>query len=527
MLDILIKGGMVIDGTGQKAFQADVGVAEGRIAVISQHVGLKAVHSIDAQGLHVAPGFIDPHAHSDYPLLVNRYAESKIRQGVTTEVVGNCGFSPAPLVGEAVAEGRTRMAKIGVEVTWRSMGEYLDHLRNPGIAVNVVPLIGHNIIRSGVLGYDDVQPTPEQQVAMERLVREAMEQGGRGLSTGLFYPPGYYATTEEIIGLARVVGEYGGIYASHVRSESDLVLEAIAEALEIGEKSAVPVEVSHVKIEGYHNYDKIDRLLAMMDEGQAKELPVGFDQYPYTAAATWLSTALPHWVRVGGAKALAERINDVQLRAKLHRDWQQNRLEWDNRLGIRDWNDAIISDFPNRPDLLGKSIAEIAQGEGKDPLDTVFDLIAASRGLADCILFTQSEEIVQTLMQHPLVAIGSDGSSLKPEGVLGQRKAHPRNYGTFPRVLGHYAREKKTLTLEQAVKKMTSMSAKRFGLKDRGVIREGAWADLVLFDANTVSDTATYTSPHAYPTGIPYVIVNGRMVIEQDRHTGVLPGRVL
>ncbi len=527
MLDILIKNGTIIDGTGKPAYQADVGVANGRIAMIAHHIEQNAARTIDARELCVSPGFIDPHTHSDGPLLVNRQAESKIRQGVTTEIIGNCGISVAPIAGEAISEISARMAKIDLDVTWRSMGEYLDQLRKPGVAVNVVALIGHNTIRGSVLGYKNVQPSPKQQAAMEQLVDEAMAQGARGLSTGLYYPPGYYAATDEVVGLARVLRKHGGIYTSHVRSESDTVLESIAEAFEIGEKAEVPVEVSHVKIEGYHNYGKLDRLLAMMDDVLTTGRPIGFDQYPYTAAGTWLSTALPYWASIGGAQAIAERMKDPDVRAKLHRSWKEERLEWDNRLGVRDWSEIIISDFPGRPDLLGKSIADIAEAEGKNPLDTVFDLLISSNGLADAIWFTQDENIVQTLMKHPLVTIGSDGRALRPEGVLGRRKAHPRNYGTFPRVLGRYAREKKVLTLEEAVKKMTSMTAERFGLTDRGIIREQAWADITLFNARTVSDTATYTDPHKYPEGIPYVIVNGQIVIDNNQHTGALPGQVL
>jgi len=289
----------------------------------------------------------------------------------------------------------------------------------------------------------------------------------------------------------------------------------------------VPVEVSHVKIEGYHNFDKIEQLLAMMNDVQTRGLPIGFDQYPYTAAHTWLSMALPYWATMGGTQAIVERMKDPDIRAKLHLSWKNERLEWENRLGVRDRSDIIISEFPNHPELLGKNIADIVRAEGKDELDALFDLLILSNGLADAILFTQDEEIVQTIMQHSLVTISSDGSSLRPDGNLGKRKGHPRAYGTFPRVLGHYVREEKIITLEEAVKKMTSMTAVRFGLTDRGVVRERAWADLTLFDAATVKDSATFTEPYLYPDGIPYVIVNGKIVIDHGQHTGALPGRVL
>jgi len=431
------------------------------------------------------------------------------------------------LLGAAVDEVRAQAKIFGVDVTWTSMAEYLERLRYPGTAVNVVALVGHNTVRGSVLGYGDVQPTSAQQAEMERLVAEAMEQGARGLSTGLFYPPGFYAQTEEVIGLARVAARYNGLYASHIRSESDLLFESVSEAMEIGERAEVRVEIAHVKLSGYRNWKDIDRLLATLDDAQSRGIQVGCDQYPYTASATWLAAILPYWAQAGGAKAVADRLSDLEIRARLKQDWKENRLEWDNRSGVRDWTDIMVTDCQARPDVLGKNIAEIAAAEGKDPLETAFDLIVVSEGQAACVWFDQLEDNVRALMCHPLTVICSDGYALAPHGILGERKAHPRSYGTFPRVLGHYGREEKVLSLEEAVKKMTSVTAERFGLTDRGVIREGAWADLVLFDAQTVADRATYTEPHQYPTGIPYVIVNGVIVIDQGQHTGLLPGRVL
>jgi N-acyl-D-amino-acid deacylase len=527
MLDILIKNSVVVDGTGKPAFKADVGVAKGHIAVVAEGVEQEAIRTIEAQGLHLAPGFIDPHTHSDLPLLVNPHAESKIRQGVTTEVIGNCGFSPAPLLKAAVEETRAEADLLGLDVTWRSMGEYLERLRSPGTALNVVPLIGHNTVRGSVLGYGDVQPEPTQQAEMERLVAEAMEQGGRGLSTGLFYPPGFYAQTEEVIGLARAVARYGGLYASHIRSESDTLLEAVAEAIEISERAEVKTEIAHLKLAGYRNWEGVDRLIEMLADAQARGIRLGCDQYPYNASSTWLSAMLPYWAQAGGTKAVAKRLHDPEIRAQLRKDWQENQADWEDRGGMRDWTDIVVSSCDARPEAQGLSIAEIAEAEGKDPLEAAFDLIVVSEGQVGCVWFDQLEENVRTLMRHPMVVVGSDGSSLRPHGVLGQRKVHPRSYGTFPRVLGRYVREEQVLSLEEAVKKMTSVTAVRFGLTDRGVVCEGAWADLVLFDTQTVTDRATFTDPHQYPEGIPYVIVNGKIVIEQGGHTGALAGRVL
>jgi N-acyl-D-amino-acid deacylase len=527
MLDTLIQNSVIVDGTGKPAFRADVGISRGRIALVAQSIGEPAKRTIEAHGLCLAPGFIDPHTHSELTLLVNPPAESKIRQGVTTEVVGNCGGSPAPLLGAAVEEARAEARPLGLDVTWASMAEYLERLRHPGTAVNVVPLVGHNTVRGVVLGFDDVQPAPEQQAEMERLVAEAMEQGARGLSTGLFYPPGFYAQTEEVVGLARVAARHGGIYASHIRSETDRLLEAVTEAIEIGERAGIEVEISHVKLEGYRNWEGVDSLVGMLEEASSRGVRIGCDQYPYTAGVSWLAYILPYWAQAGGTKAVAKRLRDPKIRTQLRADWGQNSAEWENRGGMRDWTDLLITDCSPRPDVQGKTITEIAAEDGKDPLDTALDLIAVSEGQVQCVCFGQLEDNVRTLMRHPLVVVGSDGESLAPYGVLALGKPHPRNYGTFPRVLGRYVREEKVLSLEQAVKKMTSITAERFGLADRGVIREGAWADLVLFDAQTVTDTATYTDPHQYPMGIIDVIVNGALVIDQGQHTGALPGQVL
>jgi len=328
-----------------------------------------------------------------------------------------------------------------------------------------------------------------------------------------------------VIGLARVAARRGGIYATHVRSESDGLFEAVAEAIDIGEQAGIQVEISHVKLEGYRNWEGADRLLTMLEDTQLRGVRVGCDQYPYAASGSWLAGILPYWVQAGGGKAIAERLSRPEVRTRLRKDWEENRAEWDNRSCVRDWTDILVTHCDARAEVLGKTIAEIAEGEGKDPPETAFDLIVASEGQVGCVFFSQLEENVRILMRHPLVVVGSDGSARSPHGVLAQSKAHPRSYGTFPRVLGRYAREEKVLSLEEAVKKMTSITAERFGLTDRGVIREGAWADLVLFDAQTITDKATFTDPHQYPVGILYVIVKGVVVIDQGEHTGALPGQ--
>ena len=527
MLDILIQGGVVVDGKGHPPFKSDIGIAAGRIALVAEDIEQEANRTISAYGLHVAPGFIDPHTHSDLTLLANPRAESKIRQGVTTEVVGNCGRSPAPLWGAAMEEARAGAMNLDLEVTWASMAEYLERLRQPGTAVNVVALVGHNTVRGAVLGFDDLQPTSEQQARMERLVAEAMEQGAHGVSTGLFYPPGFYARTEEVIGLAQVAARYHGIYATHIRSETNRLFEAVGEALEIADRAEIRIEISHLKLEGYRNWGGANRLLNTLKAARSRGMVVGCDQYPYTAGVSWLAYVLPYWAQAGGAGTVGKRLGDPQARVRLREDWVENRRAWEERSGMREWADLLITDCPLRPEVQGRTIAEIAEADRKDPLDVVFDLITISEGQVECVCFGQLEDNVRLLMRDPSVTVGSDGDALAPYGVLSRSKPHPRYYGTFPRVLGRYVREEKVLSLEEAVEKMTSISAERFGLRDRGMIQEGAWADLVLFNAQTVTDKATYNDPHQYPVGIPYVIVNGVVVIDQGEHTGTLPGQVL
>lgn len=527
MLDIAIKNGFIIDGSGTPAYEADLGVSSGRIVTVKKEINQEARKTIDATGLRVAPGFIDPHTHSELPLLANPKAESKIRQGVTTEIIGNCGESPGPLLGAAMEEEVASAALLGIEVDWTSLGGYFEKIKRQGCSLNVVGLVGHNTIRGSVLGFDDVQPTAGQQAEMEQLVAGAMEQGAHGLSTGLFYPPGYFSHTEEVIGLARAAARRGGIYASHIRSETDGLHEAVKEAIGIGEKAEIRVQISHIKLEGHRNWGGIERLVELLEGAASKGVHLRCDQYPYRAGLSWLAYMLPYWAQAGGAQEVAERMRDPEVRCQLREDWERNRAHWEERSGMRDWSDLLITSCPSHPELEGRTISDIATGDGRDPLDTALDLIAESEGQVECVCFGQLEENVRILMKHPLVMVGSDGESLAPYGVLGQSGTHPRCYGTFPRILGRYVRDERTLSIEDAVRKMSFEAARQFNLTDRGVIQEGAWADLVIFDEQTVNDLATYASPHTYPEGILFVIVNGVMVIDQGEHTGALPGEVL
>jgi N-acyl-D-amino-acid deacylase len=460
-------------------------------------------------------------------LLADRKGQSKIRQGVTSEVIGNCGYSPAPLMGAAIKEVEADTGDTGFEVTWRTFGEFLQQFSDPGVAVNVVPLVGHNTVRGSILGYDDVQPSAEQQKAMEELVAESMQSGARGMSTGLYYPPGFYAKTEEVIGLARVVAEHGGVYASHIRSESDALMESIDEAIEIGKQSGARVHISHLKLEGYHNFEGADEVLEKIENANQAGIPTGTDQYPYDASSTWLGAMLPNWSQAGGGEAVGERMKNPGVRARLRKDWEENKVDWQNRGGVNTFDQILVVSAQGRPEVIGMNVQEIAEQDGKDPLDVVFDLIEVSNGSASAVWFDQLEDNVRKLMQYPRLTVGSDGLALSNEGLLARVIGHPRSYGTFPRVLGRYVREYQVLTLEEAVRKMTSLTASYFNLQGRGLILEGNWADIVLFNPDTVIDKATFVEPQQYPEGIPYVMVNGAWVIENGEHTGALPGKVL
>lgn len=538
MYDILFRGCRVVDGSGAAAFPADVAVAGGRIVRVETDLDGPAATLVEAHGLVLAPGFIDPHTHSDLTLLADGRAESRIRQGVTTEVIGNCGSSAAPLRGAAVAETRAEAAQLGVTVDWRDMDEYLARLRRQGAAVNVAALAGHNTVRGSVLGYDDVQPDGERLAAMERLVGDSVGQGARGLSSGLFYPPGSYAGVDEMAALAaaaraaaagRASASRGAtaVYASHIRDEASAVLAAVEEAMAIGERAGVPVEVSHLKLSGPPAQRLLPELLDVVAAAADRAVPVGFDLYPYTASGTWLIALLPYPDQQGGAEAAAARLEDPAVRARLHADHAADRDGWQERSGVGDWARVVVGLCPGDEAATGRSLAELGDERGRDPLDVTFDLIVASRGLADATFHDQSEDVVRALIAHPAVAIGSDGWSVAPDGPLADLPEHPRTYGTFPRVLGRYVRELGVLRLEEAVRKMTSLTAERFGLTGRGAVRAGAWADLVLLDPGAVADRATFTEPKRFPDGIQCVVVNGRVVLRDGVRTAELPGMVL
>ncbi len=538
--DLVIRRGLIVDGTGNPGFIADLAVKKGRIAKIGLIEG-ESKRTIDTEGLVVCPGFIDIHSHSDFVLLVNPRAESKVRQGVTTEVIGNCGASAAPAKGAALERAHRIMSKYGIdEVVWRTFSDYLNLLESNKVAINVVALVGHGTLRQCVLGMEDRAPTENELREMKALVAEAMEAGAFGMSSGLVYPPGRYASTEELIELCKVVALYRGIYASHIRGERETIIEAVKEAIEIGKRSGVSVQISHhpAKIGGW---GKSRETLRLIEEARKEGIDVTCDMHPYIAGSTGLSALLPPWAQEGGPKMIVERLKDEGLRKKIKQDMIEERVPGPGPCGLVKrgmWDKLLLADCEKNKDLIGLNFEEIARRKGKDPFEAYFDLLVEEEAKGMVVGFYYNEDDIRRVLLHPTSMIGSDGYALAPYGPLGRGKMHPRSYGTFPMIFRKYVRGEsrselqydegsKLLRIEEAVKKMTSLPAKKLGLKDRGLLKEGMWADIVILDPARVADKATYLDPYQYPEGIEYVLVNGIFVVEEGDHTGELPGMVL
>jgi N-acyl-D-amino-acid deacylase len=521
--DILIKNGTVVDGLSDKALKADLGIIGERIQAIGDLGSTQALTIIDAMGKAVTPGFIDIHSHTDaVELLINPKGESKIRQGVTLEVGGNCGGSSFPYKKEVSEEEQRFQKRYGLERDWVDLAGYLARVQKTGLSFNYVTLVGQGTIRDYAMNEDRRKPTAAELELMQKLVAEAMEQGAFGLSSGLEYTPSGFASTEEMIELCRVAAKYGGFYATHVRSEDNFVIEAVAEALNIAEKAGLPLQISHFKSCGTINWWKMPKLFDLVEAADKRGVAVTADRYPYTAFSTGLSVYYPQWALAGGNKAFVKRLQDPAEKRKM---WEETM----QKLEGTPWENILLTglDEEENQRFIGKTIQQAADELGQDPYEFACDLLIKEKGGVGIVGFAMSEEQTEETLQHPLVMLCSDGSALAPYGPLHQGKPHPRNYGTFPRFLGLYVRDRKALTLPQAVKKMTSMPAAKLGLKDRGTLKQGNFADIVVFNPATVADKATYTEPEQYSTGIDYVIVNGRVVIDHDNHTGALPGKVL
>jgi len=529
MFDVIIKNGKVIDGAGNPWFKADVGITGQRISAIGRLGAEKASEIIDATGLVISPGFIDMHSHSDLVLLVNPKAESKIRQGITTEVIGNCGGSAAPLndlMKEEMRKTDSLIEEAKLQLDWSTMKDYLNRLGQQGVAVNVVPLVGHANLRVCTMGFVDRAPTKTELEEMKRRLAQCMEEGAFGMSTGLIYPPGCYAKTDELVELSRVVANYGGIYASHIRDEGEKLLKSVKEAIEIGEEAGLPVEISHHKAEEKANWGQVKQSLKMIEDVRGRGIDITCDVYPYVASSTVLSAELPQWAYERGTEKLVQRLTDAETRDRLSREMREESPDRASLLGADIWDVTQIARYKNHTDLEGKTISEIAQTKHMDPIELVFDLLIDDPAIS-VVCFLMCEDDVCTILRHPVSMIGTDGWAVAPYGVLGEGKPHPRSYGSFPRVLGKYVREEKILTLENAIQKMTSLPAQKLGLRDRGIITEGLSADITIFNPETITDRATFQNPHQYPDGIEYVIVNGKIAVRERRHTGALAGRVI
>jgi N-acyl-D-amino-acid deacylase len=525
MFDIIIQGAQVIDGSGADGFQADVGVQGERISAIGDLSGAEAPVIVDGAGKVLSPGFIDMHSHSDWTLPVGPRAESKIRQGVTTEVVGMCGSSPAPLTEAQRDEIKAQAAGYRKEMSlsWLSFGEYLDFLSHAGLGVNVVPLAGHGTIRVAAMGHADAQPTPEQLERMKEILAQAMDEGAWGFSTGLIYAPGFFSETPELVELARVASARDGYYYSHIRGEGETLLDAVAEAIAIGEQADIPVQTAHFKASGRSNWGLSQRAIEVLVDARARGVDITSDMYPYVASSTGLSSLVPDWAHDGGRPALLARLANAEQRAAVRQGVVEGSY---GKEGPEQWAGILISSCPSCVEREGKTVAELADEMGIEPVDAILAMLEDADGNVGMVAFRMSEENVHTQLREPTMMIGSDGYALATEGPLSEGKPHPRSYGTFPRVLSRYVRERGVLTLPDAVHRMTGLTATKLGLDRRGLVKEGYYADLALFDPATIRDAATFSDPHQYAEGVEMVIVNGVIAIAGGAHGGASAGRV-
>lgn len=520
--DLIIKDGWIIDGSGQPGFLADMGIRSDRVELIRRGINFPSQGMIDAKGLVVAPGFIDTHSHADAITLVDPAEDSKIQQGVTTECIGNCGLSLAPLNKEHLAPLKKYVAPFlgGAHLNWdwETMGQYLDQIKSG--SRNIAVLVGHGTIRIAAMGMENRRPTSRELEKMKDLVSESLDQGAFGLSSGLIYPPGVFAETDELIELCKTVAKRGGLYATHIRGESDGLIEAVNEAIQIGEKSGVSVQISHHKAGGKKNWGKVKETLNQVEKARSQGVNIHLDVYPYTAGSTMLASILPPWMHEGGMDQALNRLKDPQIRLRIKRELEQGIKGWENFIEFGGWEGIVIAFCEREKELEGKSILQIADERNQEPAETAFDILLEEAGKVVMIIYAMSEEDVRTVMKHPLVMIGTDG-------IPTSGKPHPRAYGTYPRILGKYVREEKIFPLEEAIRKMTSLPAQKFGLKDRGMIAEGMIADLVIFNPSTIQDKSTYFNPHEKPEGIEYVLIGGSIVLERTKLVNSQKGQVI
>lgn len=527
--DLVITNGHIMDGTGSPWYSGDVGIRDGKIAAVGNLGAAARTRTIDAAGKVVAPGFIDMLGQSELTIQVDPRVPSKIYQGITSEITGE-GNSAGPLNDAIIAADRATYDHYHLNPDWRTLGEYFAKLEKQGIGINLASYVGATQVRRMVLGDDDKQPSAAQLEQMKELVRQAMREGAVGVSTALEYAPAPYAKTEELIALASQASKFGGIYATHMRNESDAVIPAIDEALRIGREAHIPVEIWHLKVAGKENWGRMPEVVAKMNAARAQGIDVSANTYAYTAWFNDLSAFIPQWAHDGGSAKLVERLKDPTMRARMRKEMETASTEWDNEWQEIPGPESVLIGVVQNPKLLplqGKTLGEIAKLWNKDPMDALFDLLIEDKAFTYVAVFGMSEPDVALALEQPWVSIDNDSEGTSPEGILGLEHPHPRAYGTFPRILRKYVREEKKLTLEDAIRKFSALPAQRMRLTDRGVLKAGMWADVVIFDPTTIRDLATFAEPNQLSQGMDYVLVNGVAVIDQGKMTGARPGKVL
>jgi N-acyl-D-amino-acid deacylase len=527
--DVLIRNGQLIDGSGGPAFTADVGIRGDTIAAIAALSGAQGKIEIDATGLVVAPGFINMLSWATESLIEDGRSQSDIRQGVTLEVFGE-GTSMGPLSEQMKAELLKSQGDVTFPISWTSLGEYLDFIVEKGVSPNVASFVGATTLRIYTVGFENRAPTVEEMDTMKVLVRQAMEEGALGIGSSLIYAPAFYSSTEELIELSKVAASYGGMYISHLRSEGNQLLESLDELIRIAHEAGIRAEVYHLKMAGKENWNKFDAVVNKIDSARAAGLRITTNMYTYTAGSTGLDASMPPWVQEGGYEQWAERLQDPVVRERLLQEMVTPTTEWESlMMGVESYEDILLIGFKNDSlkYLTGKSLAEVAAMRNTSPVETAMDLVVQDGSRVGAVYFLMSEENVKKQLRLPYMSFGSDARSLAPEGVFLKSSTHPRAFGNFARLLGKYVRDEKVIPLEEAIHKLTALPAMNLKIEKRGVLKEGFFADLVLFDPDEIQDRATYEDPMRYATGVMHVFVNGTQVLKDGQHTGALPGRVV
>jgi N-acyl-D-amino-acid deacylase len=527
--DLILRNGTIYDGSGSPSFVGDIAINADTIAAIGDLNSARGVLELDAGRLAIAPGFINMLSWAQESLIEDGRSQSNIRQGVTLEVMGE-GWSEGPLTPSMKKENTEQQGDIKYDIEWSTLGEYLEYLEQKGVSCNIASFVGATTIRVNALGYEDRAPTPEEMDHMRMLVREAMEEGAVGISTSLIYAPAFFAETEELIELCKEVSSYDGLYITHMRSEGEQLLEGIDEVIEIAEKAGIRSEIYHLKAAGRGNWHKMDLAIAKIDSARLAGLKITADMYNYQAAGTGLYATMPQWVQEGGHDAWVARLKDKKLRARVMEEMKKPGKDWENFFHMTGSPDKIILvGFKNDSlkYLTGMTLAEVAQMRNTSPAETILDLIIHDNSRVDAIYFLMSEENIKKQVALPWVSFGSDEQSMAPEGVFLKANPHPRAYGNFSRLLGKYVRDEKIIPLEEAIRKLSHLPAENLKINKRGLLKEGYYADIVVFDPEKIQDHATFEDPHQYATGVHHVFVNGQQVLKDGEHTGAMPGRIV